>query len=85
MALAKNKNIQDTYLHEIHSLLGLMTHIFCVVDESGIFGGRNFMLSEAYENLTDSHALIKLGYFKHAYASLRMARDCALYSIYYSE
>ena len=85
MALVKNTNIQDTYSREIHSILVLMMHIACTVEDTEFLSNRNFMISEAYENLNDSYGLIKLGYYKHAYASLRMARDCALYSIYYSE
>lgn len=85
MARVKNTNIEDSYSGKISALLSLITRIACEIAASDFFGNKQFMLSEAYENLNDSYNLIKLGYYKHAYANLRIARDCALYSIYYSE
>lgn len=57
MALVKNTNIQDTYSREIHSILVLMMHIACTVEDTELLSNRNFMISEAYENLNDSYEL----------------------------
>lgn len=79
---------EDNHSNEITSLLTLVFHMsmsFEAKDPSEFFNGTCFMLLEACKDLDTAYEFIKLGYYKHAYAGLRFAYDCGLYSIYYSD
>lgn len=62
----------------------LLSQNFPLRDIKDFFSGKNFSLTESFEELEASYELIKFGFYKQAMISLRVAFDIGLFSIYWS-
>ncbi len=79
----QKENLKPEIENGLRSIF-LLSQNFPLRDVKDFFSGKNFSLTESFEELEASYELIKFGFYKQAMISLRVAFDIGLFSIYWS-